>query len=151
MAVFCELMGKGVLRTSVPDRLRVLTSVTGDTMPECKICKQATEQNATRKKFGGRVIRLNEWGRCKQCQEFWDRSQKVVCPDCGKTHRAVRTNPPPRCEKCAYAARLARKRAAPPSETICQHCGESFTPKRSDAVYCSAKCRVYAHRKKEAK
>lgn len=28
----------------------------------------------------------------------------------------------------------------------CAHCGEDFTPKRSDARYCSGKCRVAAHR-----
>ena len=29
----------------------------------------------------------------------------------------------------------------------CDQCGESFTPKRSDAKFCSARCRVAAHRK----
>ena len=111
MAVFCELMGKGVLRTSVPVMLMVPTSVTGNLMPECKICKTATEQNATRKRFGGRVIQLNEWGRCKQCQEFWDRTQKVVCPDCGKTLASRRQdNATTTLRECSYAARLARKR-----------------------------------------
>ena len=33
-------------------------------------------------------------------------------------------------------------------EKKCTHCGSSFMPKRSDAIYCSTKCRVYAYRKK---
>jgi hypothetical protein len=28
----------------------------------------------------------------------------------------------------------------------CAHCGEPFTPARSDARYCSGRCRVAAHR-----
>lgn len=28
----------------------------------------------------------------------------------------------------------------------CQHCTEAFTPKRSDAKFCSPRCRVYANR-----
>jgi len=31
--------------------------------------------------------------------------------------------------------------------TICQTCGKSFTPKRSDAIYCSSACRQKAYRK----
>jgi len=30
----------------------------------------------------------------------------------------------------------------------CEHCGEEFTPKRSDARFCSVRCRVAAHRGK---
>jgi hypothetical protein len=29
---------------------------------------------------------------------------------------------------------------------VCEQCGESFTPSRSDARYCSGRCRVAAHR-----
>jgi hypothetical protein len=31
----------------------------------------------------------------------------------------------------------------------CERCGEEFTPKRSDARYCSVRCRVAAHREKK--
>ena len=31
----------------------------------------------------------------------------------------------------------------------CQHCGNAFTPKRSDAKYCSARCRVSAKRQRD--
>lgn len=34
---------------------------------------------------------------------------------------------------------------------ICPICGTEFTPKRSDAVYCSAKCRVSAARNRQKK
>lgn len=33
---------------------------------------------------------------------------------------------------------------------ICRECGKGFEPSRSDAVYCSQKCRLRAHRKKKA-
>ena len=34
-------------------------------------------------------------------------------------------------------------------DQTCDHCGESFTPKRSEAKFCSTKCRVYSKRKRD--
>jgi hypothetical protein len=34
----------------------------------------------------------------------------------------------------------------PDHTRACAHCGQTFTPKRSDARYCSGRCRVAAHR-----
>ena len=31
----------------------------------------------------------------------------------------------------------------------CAHCGQTYTPKRSNSVYCTSKCRVAAHRAKQ--
>ena len=31
----------------------------------------------------------------------------------------------------------------------CAHCGQTYTPKRSNSVYCTPKCRVAAHRAKQ--
>ena len=31
----------------------------------------------------------------------------------------------------------------------CAHCGQTYTPKHSNSVYCSAKCCVAAHRAKQ--
>ena len=31
----------------------------------------------------------------------------------------------------------------------CAHCGQTYTPKRSNSVYCTFKCRVAAHRTKQ--
>ena len=31
----------------------------------------------------------------------------------------------------------------------CSHCGQTYTPKRSDSVYCTSRCRVAAHRGKQ--
>jgi hypothetical protein len=61
-----------------------------------------------------------------------------VCRDC--TRERVRKNSV--LTSRAYRARN-RKKSEP---TACAHCGEQFTPKRSDARYCSARCRVAAHR-----
>ena len=41
------------------------------------------------------------------------------------------------CEEC---------RAKPKPTTICAKCGQAFTPRRSDAKFCSGRCRVAAHR-----
>ena len=31
----------------------------------------------------------------------------------------------------------------------CAHCGKTYTPKRSDSLYCTPRCRVAAHRAKQ--
>src|SRR3954469_8716466 len=58
-------------------------------------------------------------------------------------------------EECRRIRRLAlrrelRRRRPPPRVTYedraCKACGESFTPRRSDAVFCSVRCRVAHHR-----
>jgi hypothetical protein len=48
-----------------------------------------------------------------------------------------------RCADRAYNAR--RRKSAP---TSCAGCGETFTPKRSDARYCSAACKQRAYRRR---
>ena len=49
---------------------------------------------------------------------------------------------------CKTAARRQeRARVREPKKPIkCAECGERFTPKRSTARFCSARCRVAAHR-----
>jgi len=56
-------------------------------------------------------------------------------------------------EKCARTRRDAtRTRSKVPRPHVhhdarpCPQCGEPFTPRRSDAVYCSLRCRVAHHR-----
>lgn len=36
-----------------------------------------------------------------------------------------------------------------PSHTVCDHCGATIETKRSNAKFCSAKCRLAAHRKRQ--
>lgn len=50
---------------------------------------------------------------------------------------------PPCSEKCR-----SRMRRGPRQDLTraCEHCGEMFTPTRSDARFCSTRCRVAAHR-----
>ena len=47
-----------------------------------------------------------------------------------------------RCSECRAAKPVAQPRPA----VACRHCGVEFTPTRSDARYCSGRCRVAAHR-----
>lgn len=46
------------------------------------------------------------------------------------------------------AARHRDRNRSQPAAVPCSHCGESFTPKRSTAAFCSTRCRVAAHRAK---
>ena len=42
--------------------------------------------------------------------------------------------------------RRAKRRRPPPNQRACAQCGETFSPARSDARFCSTRCRVAAHR-----
>ena len=42
--------------------------------------------------------------------------------------------------------RMSEEKARLRKERPCPHCGETFKPKRSDARYCSTRCRVAAFR-----
>lgn len=48
-------------------------------------------------------------------------------------------------ERCGEGAHIT-SRTRTPEPRACQRCGETFTPTRSDARFCSARCRVAAHR-----
>jgi hypothetical protein len=49
------------------------------------------------------------------------------------------------CYTCYQAVRRAALHCEP-VPMLCACCGQSFTPTRSDARYCSARCRQRAHR-----
>lgn len=59
-------------------------------------------------------------------------------------------------EKCAAKRRKAthvqstKPRRVTHEDRPCQQCGESFTPRRSDARFCSGRCRVAHHRLEDA-
>jgi hypothetical protein len=58
---------------------------------------------------------------------------------------------PPFCsDGCQHARELVRRRVKH-EPRACAVCGESFTPKRSDARYCSPTCRQRAHRERRAR
>jgi hypothetical protein len=93
--------------------------------------------------------------------------------DCGCGVRVRRGNRASRCEACQAARALERRRAGqrerraikagllgpdlvmqdgrilyPAIPAACLRCGESFTPKRTTARFCSVRCRVAHHRAK---
>ena len=63
----------------------------------------------------------------------WD-SDCVVCRDARLNRERV--------------ARYRERNPRQPLQVNCAHCGETFTPQRSTATFCTAKCRVAAHRAK---
>lgn len=104
------------------------------------------------------LIAARERGRLAAIAEQerrFNRSIPVECPDCGKRHRRVwiprqvGSDKKARCPECAYQRHLQRKQAKQ-AERHCDHCGERFMPKRRDARFCCAKCRVYANRSRRA-
>lgn len=88
------------------------------------------------------------------------------CEACGRPvlalHPAFKQTPPMYSDRsppavvcddrCRHEAQLARQRERRAAErrTDCAECGETFTPARSDAKYCSGACRQRAYRKRKA-
>jgi len=50
------------------------------------------------------------------------------------------------CGNRGYQKDLKQRRLEKRKNRICKGCGKTFTPKRSDAVYCSNACRQRAYR-----
>src|SRR5262245_32696017 len=88
--------------------------------------------------------------------EYW--SVFFTC-GCGRRDMGhLRKDQSPQELVCRYCQRRERKRLymrqwrgsdVALGDRACQHCGQSFTPERSTARYCGARCRVAAHRAKQ--
>ena len=65
-----------------------------------------------------------------------------ACVNCRRDHHRAMHN------LAARRRRRASGEVTTPSTKPCETCGESFSPKRSTARFCSTKCRVAAHRAK---
>ncbi len=65
----------------------------------------------------------------------WCRLDQPVCPTCRRADRAAKQR---RRRALAKVARVA--------VPTCPHCGREFIQGRADQVFCSARCRVAAHR-----
>lgn len=89
-------------------------------------------------------------------KHFWNRLCSQKCKDAreaeGKEHRERMAEMEEQRHqwelKCKRRAAIEYRRAQGQGDhdQECKHCGQSFHSSRSDAKYCSAKCRVYANR-----
>lgn len=80
-----------------------------------------------------------------------DPVRKIICEGCGcvfytriwsKKYCYYK-----KCGSTGYKKQLIQRRLAqPPRTQACKVCGNTFTPKRSDALYCSNACRQRAYR-----
>ncbi|PBC57039.1 hypothetical protein CJ177_15815 [Rhodococcus sp. ACPA1] len=114
---------------------------------ECTYCDALTELADGHVESSGRLC-------CRDCHYSssfggWRDGTHLWCPRCrtAKPQGAFDHRPfvhYPVCRDCetAAAARAARR----PPTVACAHCSGEFTPARSDARYCSTRCRVAAHR-----
>ena len=68
----------------------------------------------------------------------------AVCDRCNLVFRPRRKSAAYRCDACHAGHTRTGERAL--QLTCCAVCGHSFEPIRSDARYCSTRCRVRAHR-----
>ena len=75
--------------------------------------------------------------------------RRIICEGCGKVfYTTVPTKKycNERCCSLGFWKHKREKRLEKRKDTVCKTCGNTFTPKRSDAVYCSNACRQKAYR-----
>jgi hypothetical protein len=80
--------------------------------------------------------------------------KRIRCRHCDRPLRIANSNPPASPTCCKTCQRLDRnsrnklRRRVKHKPMTCIECGETFIPKRADAVTCSNKCRQAQHRKR---
>ena len=75
--------------------------------------------------------------------------RRIICEGCGNifyTMVPVKKYCNERCCYLGFWKHKREKRLAMRKDTVCKTCGNTFTPKRFDAVYCSNACRQKAYR-----
>lgn len=94
-------------------------------------------------------------GYCAEAVKLWHpswwehRNPPQPCVTCGRPIAGFggHANPKTCSRECSWGRPRKRVEHQP---RACEHCGSLFTPTRSDARFCSGRCRVAAHRRKEA-
>ena len=121
---------------------------------DCTECGK--EIKPTEVAYSCRRVRLTAFGtrsywyewECPGCYDGGYHYSETPCRGCGRPLRMMtwgHKHVPvcsPECERERHNARRRVEHNSIP----CAYCGEEFTQKRSDAKYCSTKCRVYANR-----
>ena len=75
--------------------------------------------------------------------------RRIICGGCGKVFYTTVHSKKYCNERCCYLGfwkHKREKRLEKRKNTVCKTCGKTFTPKRSDAVYCCNACRQKAYR-----
>lgn len=86
------------------------------------------------------------WAELFRLSQVSDGDLHSKCHGCGRTLGRTDFNPARTCSpECARKAHNARRRADP-AQVECEVCGDTFTPPRADARYCSGRCRQKAYR-----
>ena len=74
--------------------------------------------------------------------------RRIICGGCGKVFYTYVRNKKycnERCCSLGFWKHKREERLEKRKDMICKTCGNTFTPKRSDAVYCSNACRQKAY------
>ena len=124
------------------------------TAEHCGFCGRAI--GAEEPVYWTRQLRRGSSPACGQCVNHDHYRQPCPCVGCGRPvyrHRnsVLRPHCSARCLWTFYNRRQAERRKAA-RQRVCAVCHAEFTPKRSDAQTCSAKCRtaLYRSRRQEA-
>lgn len=92
--------------------------------------------------FNGKRVNGYRLEACRLCSTLFfvrdHHGTKHCSPECSDNAKTSK-----------QAANRKAVRQAARVERPCDHCNEPFTPKRTDAKFCCAKCRVYAKRKRD--
>jgi hypothetical protein len=100
-------------------------------------------------------LRERPWPYSYEDHPSYDGFRRFRCRACGRPVRISAANhaarSPTCCETCDRQHRLQRnaeRRRVKHEPMTCIECGETFIPKRADAVTCSNKCRQAQHRRR---
>jgi hypothetical protein len=157
-------LGPGAdVRAPPPDRrytsLPISRGVTDSRNTLCSGCRRALQKEEVayvRRRYDVSVWGI-EWSHhlyCESCVRGWHpswwetRGTAAPCVTCGQMIAGSRGREQPRtCSReCGY--HRPRRRAVRHEPRACDVCGETFTPRRADARYCSPACRQRAYRKR---
>jgi uncharacterized Zn finger protein (UPF0148 family) len=85
--------------------------------------------------------------RFEPLRHGWHMFDEFTCRNCGapSVQLTYTRQGGPRPKYCSSRCRSAWHKS-PPHAITCATCGDTFTPKRSDARTCSVACRVALHR-----
>lgn len=93
---------------------------------------------------------LKSWYEQQITEKAEGTVRKIICKGCGRAfYTQIKTKKYcyyGLCGNRGYQKELKQRRLEQRRDTVCQTCGQTFTPKRSDARFCCNACRQKAYR-----
>lgn len=92
----------------------------------------------------------HEEGRLRIYKDWRGKRRMAPCNGCGRKVIYVPVTSWQRYVACSNTCRRIAQRRLHHDQRECDRCGKPYRPVRADACYCSTRCRVAAHRARQA-